>query len=393
MHRITFPVLVAAVLIAAPAGGAEPKAPDPETLAAKLVKEVARIRDGDLVQIVGGPNESALLESLAVHVRKQGGHPLVVLKTGRLFRRLIEDVPAKLDTQTPEFERKVAEIMQARIVVESGDFDLAGVGLPADRLSAAAKATQPIDALLLRRNVRQVSLGNALYPTAERARVVGLSHEKLAELFWNGVNADYTALQATAERVRKVMAEGKEVRLTHPNGTDVKLRIEKRPVFVSDGVLSAEKEKRGGAACQAWLPAGEVYVTPVADSAEGTVVLDRVPLEDKEVTGLKLTFKAGRLTKMEAKSGLERLQAMYDAAGAGRDVFAFLDVGVNPNVKLPPDTKVFAWMAAGAMTVGVGRNDWAGGDSNSPFGAVGQLSGATLTIDGRVVIERGELKP
>lgn len=372
---------------------AEPKVPEPNALAIRLVRQVARVREGDLVQIVGGSEDTALLESLAVHVRRQGGDPLITLKTGRLFRRFLEDVPAKYDSKPPELERKLAEWIHARIVVESGDFDLAGVGLPADRLHAATQANEAYEAVLLKRGVRQVYLGNGLYPTVARARAVGLSHDELSSLFWGGVNVDLETLQKRAELVRQTLAAAKEVRLTHANGTDLKLRVAGRPVHVSDGIVTPEKEKRGGAACQVWLPAGEVYVTPVPDSVEGVVVIDRLPLEGKEVVGLRMTFSAGRLKNMTAKSGLERLQALYDAAGKGRDAFGFLDIGVNPNVKLTAESKLFAWMAGGVVTLGLGRNDWAGGDNTTAFGVAGQLLEATLQADDHLIIDRGVLNP
>ena len=71
------------------------------------------------------------------------------------------------------------------------------------------------------------------------------------------------------------MSEGKEIHLTNANGTDLKASIEKRTVMVSDGVISDAKRKEGGAACWTYLPAGEVYVSTAAGTAEGRVVVDR----------------------------------------------------------------------------------------------------------------------
>src|SRR5438067_4427406 len=102
--------------------------------------------------------------------------------------------------------------------------------------------------------------------------------------------------------------------------------------FVSDGLLSDDKLKKGGPVCQVWLPAGEVYLAPVPGTAEGKVVVERMLLEGKEVRGLRLTFKKGKLTEMKAESGLEQIQALYDAAGPGKDEFSVLDIGINPAV-------------------------------------------------------------
>jgi leucyl aminopeptidase (aminopeptidase T) len=237
-----------------------------------------------------------------------------------------------------------------------------------------------------------VSLGNNLFPTAYRAKQLGVSEEQLAKVFWDGVDVDPGVMERAGGDLRKTLAAGKEIHLTNDNGTDLKASIKGRKAFVSDGIITAEKEKEGGAACQVWLPAGEAYVTLVPGSAEGRVVFDRLFWEDKEVTGLALTIKAGKIVKMEAKAGLERLQAAYDAAGEGKDRFGYVDVGFNPNVKLIPDCKMVAWMPAGMVSVGAGGDLWAGGDNNLQFGIAGHLPGSTLTVDGKAVVEKGVLK-
>ena len=113
----------------------------------------------------------------------------------------------------------------------------------------------------------------------------------------------------------------------------------------------------------------------------------------REILGLTLTFKAGKLTSMTAKSGLEPLQALYDASGPGKELFGFIDIGINPNVRLLPDSRLVAFMPAGMVTVGVGGNTWAGGENEAPFALNGFLPGSTFKVDGQVLVEGGALKP
>lgn len=247
-------------------------------------------------------------------------------------------------------------------------------------------------ALSLARNVRQVNLGNNLYPTAGLAKLFSVSEEELATIFWDGVNVEYSKLQQAGEAIKAVLTNGNEVHITNPNGTDLKVRIEGRPVFVSDGVISEDDMRKGGAACQVWLPAGEVFLTPVPGTAEGKIVVDRQFFQGKEIEGLTLTFKAGKLTSMTAKSGLEPAKALYDASGSGKDLFAFVDVGMNPNVHLVPGSRMVAWMPAGMITVGIGGNLWAGGENDVAYSMVNYLPGSTLKVDGKVLVENGALK-
>jgi aminopeptidase len=182
------------------------------------------------------------------------------------------------------------------------------------------------------------------------------------------------------------------LQLTRTNGTELKVKIDKRPVFVSDGNLTPERIKKGGSAVQTWLPAGEVYVTPVAGSAEGKVVIDRVFYEGNEVIGLTMTLKFGKLTALTARAGGERLLERYKAAGPGKERFAVVDIGTNPNVRIPKDSKMLVFMASGMVSVWVGNDLWAGGDNNASFTVGGFMPGSTLKVDGNVVVEMGKLK-
>lgn len=389
-----FVLLLAGLAPLLPAGDS-PK-PDREkdldALAAKLVTQSARIREGELVRIVGDPKDAEVLEDLAVQVRKQGAHPLVTLTTDRLTRRLYDDVPAKYDAQTPEWDLKLAGLLDAWFTIESGD-EASLAGVPAERVAAHDKTYQPVYEAIRKRNVRLIFLGNGLYPTPSRAKQFGLSEAELAKLFWDGVNVDTTRLQATGEKLKKILSEGKEIHLTNPNGTDLKASIEKRLVTVSDGVISDEKRKQGGAACWTYLPAGEVYVSTASGTAEGRVVVNRLVYEGKEISDLILSVKGGKVVSMEAKANGEGLLADFKAAAEGKDRFGVIDVGVNPDVRPPANGKVLTYMAAGMISVNVGNDTYAGGDDNTPYGLAGFLPGSTLTVDGKVIVEKGELKP
>ena len=242
-----------------------------------------------------------------------------------------------------------------------------------------------------KRGVRAVGLGNGLYPNAERAEQFGISRDELAAMMYGGIDADYPALQATGQQVRNALATGKQLHITNPNGTNLRVGVSNRPITVNDGIISAEDRKRGGAATSVWLPAGEVYLTPVPGTGEGTVVADQFFWEGNTIKGLRLEFKGGKLTSMTAKEGLEPLQAAYDAAGAGKDLLGVIDIGINPGIKLPEQSPVHVWSKAGTVTVWIGGNAWAGGDNQAPFGMAVYSPGSTATVNGKALVQDGKL--
>jgi leucyl aminopeptidase (aminopeptidase T) len=136
-------------------------------------------------------------------------------------------------------------------------------------------------------------------------------------------------------------------------------------------------------------PGGEVFFVPAPGSATGTVVLDAFDYEGVPVEGLKLTFEKGRMTSMDAASGLETVRKDFDAAADGKDRFGPLDIGLNPNVSVVPENPFRSWVAAGMVSVGIGNDSWAGGTNNVAYGLYGHIAAATVTVDGTTVVANG----
>jgi leucyl aminopeptidase (aminopeptidase T) len=363
---------------------------DHRSLAEKVVARSAGVKEGDVVLVFGSDEDLPLLEDLAVEVRKHGGSPLVTVNTNRLARRMYDEVPAKYDSQVPEMNLKLGSIVD--VVIGTEAFEARTLkGVPPERMAARAKAGAAVDQLMRKRGVRTVILGNGLYPSAEQAEQFGLSRDQLADVMYSGIDADYSAIQATGEHVRKVLAGGKELRITHPNGTDLRLRIDGRPITVNDGVISAQEQKPGSAETSVWLPAGEVYLVPVPGTATGTLVSDKEFYLGQPIEGLRLEFKAGKLTSMTAKSGLDPLQAAYDAAGPGKDVLSVVDIGINSSLRVPEDNPIHAWSKAGKVTVVMGSNTWAGGSNQVNFGLSPSSPGTSVSVDGKALIQDGKL--
>jgi leucyl aminopeptidase (aminopeptidase T) len=371
---------------------AQPKGIDYNALAQKLVTLCADIKESEIVLITGSVRDARLLEDIAVHVRKVGAFPLISISSDRLTRRMYTDVPVKFDSQKSEWDVKLADVVNSIISVDVGEEEGLLADIPPERFAVRAKANEGITKLFQDQKVRMLNLGNALYPTKALAKRFKVPMNELTNIFWNGVNVNYTKLQATGDAVRNRLENGKQVRITTPAGTDLTVQIEEQPVQISDGVISEEDMKRGSAGYYMWLPAGEVYLVPVVGTANGKVVIEKYFYAGKIVKGLTLTFIEGKVVSMTAKSGIKRLKEVYDAAGEGKEKFAFIDFGINPNVKIPNGSDMVTYMSAGMVTVGIGGNAWAGGENNIGYELHLHLTNATATIDGKAIVENEKLK-
>jgi len=367
---------------------------DFEQLANRVVTQNAGIKAGELVLITGQPQNAELLEDLAVNVRKVGAFPVVLHGSERMDKRLFFDVPAQYDAQTDKAALLLASNADAVITLSDGTTEDLFEGADPARMAARGKAAEAVNQASLTHRGRTIEIGNNLYPTPWRAQRYGMAEADLSKTFWDGVNVDYAALQTHGEQVKAALAAGDTVHVTNPNGTDLTLKIKGRPVLVSDGIVSDADRKAGGPAASAYLPAGEVYTTPVAGSAQGKVVATRTFFRGKQIDNLTLEVTGGKVSAMTGSgAGYADFKAAYDAIPDTRkDDLSFIDFGINPNIKLPANSSVGTWVPAGSVTVGTGNNTWAGGDNLVPWSSILFLPGSTVTLDDKPVVDAGTLK-
>jgi aminopeptidase len=380
---------------ASPEAAKKSNAPDCKAVSNRVVSQVAGVKEGDVVFINGGVRDMELLEDLVTDSRKVGAFTLLTINSDRMAKRYFDEVPEKYDTQPPDFALKLATLPTVAISVDSNEIESNLADVSPTRLANTARTSQPVGDLFQKRNVRQVEIGNDLYPTEWRAKHFGISQDELAKTFWAAVDTDYTGLQTAGDKVKTTLSAGKELHITSPEGTDLKVKIEARPFFVSDGIISADDVQKGGPLVSVYLPAGEVFTAPVAGTAEGKVLIAQQFYRGKEITNLTLIFTGGKLTSMTGTGpGFDAMKKDYDAVtDPGKDLFSYIDFGINPNLKIWPASKVGNWVQAGMVSLGTGFNTWAGGDNRASFDAGGHLAGCTVTLDGNTIIEKGAWKP
>lgn len=376
---------------ASPKTDAAKKAPtDLKQLAERIVNQSAGVKEGEIVLVSGSARDNELVENIVIEVEKVGGHAMRELNSESVAKRSYTDVPEKFDSKEPKLALALAKIVNVAINVDSQETETLLADIPGPRRAARAKAGAPAAKAFRDAKVRQVNIGNDLYPTDWRAKRYEMATDAFAKLFWEGVNIDYSALQTAGEKARTALA-GKEMEITHPNGTSLKVALDSKPAYISDGIISADDVAKGN--LDVYLPAGEAAVLTAANSGTGKFIIEKQFYQGKEVNKLTLNFENGKLTSMSGEGdGYAALKADYELGGEGKDLLGFVDIGINPNYLLAPSSKVGNWVSAGMVNIGSGNNTWAGGTNNASSGMGGALAGCTVTIDGKVVVENGALK-
>ena len=381
-------IAATAVLFSVTAGA---QTRDTRSVARNLV-QAGLVKQGDKVLVNGSVRDAALLEDIAVEVMKVGGHPLITIRSDRLVRRSYEDVPARFDNVTSPVARLLVDEFDVQINVDVGENEAVLAGVPMSRRTARSKAEQPINDAFFKRNVRSVNLGNGLYPTVSLSRRLGVKQSDLASAFWRASAVSPASLRARANTLRQAFTNAQVVTLTAPNGTNISFRVDLDRALISDGALTDERVRQGSAAASTWLPAGELMLPATNGTANGKIVLDRYLFDGRLIRGLTLVFDKGVLTSMTASNDMSGLRAAYDAAGGAKDRFGYIDIGVNPETRLPVGSGRIIWTAPGSVVIGFGDNRGFGGSNNSDFGFAAQVDRATVTVDAKQVVANGRLR-
>ena len=142
-----------------------------------------------------------------------------------------------------------------------------------------------------------------------------LKGAKKARAFWSPgvtldsfvrtVPIDYALLQRRAVALKRVFDPGDRIHITAAGGTDLEVGIHGRKTHADDGLF--HKVGSGGN-----LPAGEVYISPALNDAEGIMVFDvSVSIVGGTIVPdvpVRVTVKNGLVVKVEGGEAAHRLE-------------------------------------------------------------------------------------
>jgi len=340
--------------------------------------------------VTGPVDRMHLLEDIAARVRSKGAFPMVLVTSYRMDELYHQQVPAKYDSQTDQASLKLFELLDVMISVEDPVRRPWFATMPPERIAAQSKAAIPLSALLLKRRVRQLNVGNGLTPSSQMVSDTGIPMSTLQAVYERGLNVDYSALRGRCEKVQATLAGNHKVEISSPNGTRLSVDVSDGRGGLSCGILGTSSSTENLGTTQAWLPAGEVYMPLVKGSAEGVLVSPKFILSGKKVGSVRLAVHAGRITGITGP-GAAAFKRFYASQPTGKDLISILDFGVNDHVRYPKNDYLNNWVQSGMVTVAFGDDTWVGGDNACGFGQPVHLPDATVKVDGRTLVQAGHL--
>ncbi len=200
------------------------------------------------------------------------------------------------------------------------------------------------------------------------------------------LNADYEKIGQLSEKLAVILREGKIVNIKTDAGTDVDLFIEGRDSLADTGLNHSRGDFSN-------LPAGEAYIAPVENKSSGRIVYDgsmagigllkNEVIEVDIVDGYATEFRGGRSA-----------QALYSIIEPfGKDGFNIAELGIGTNDKAVITGNVLEdEKALGTVHIALGDNKSMGGNIGVPSHLDGVIKEPTVSVDGKVIMEKGQLR-
>ena len=358
-----------------------------EKLAEVLVAYSTGVRRGDLVRLAGPPVARPLIVTLYRKVLEAGGHPHV---------RIVPDECAEiqLDAATPEqlrFEDPLDLEMVERIDVSIGvwgqDNTKALSGTDPKRQALVSQARKRFLTRFLERaaagDLRWVGTQFPCHSAAQDAQMSLAAYERF--VFSAGLLqlvdpvAAWREISVRQQRAVDHLNQAREVRLVTPQGTDLRLGVEQRRWINCDGHEN--------------FPDGEVFTAPIEDSTEGVVCYSFPAVHGgREVDGIRLEFRAGRVVEASASHQEEYLLAMLDQ-DPGASVLGELALGTNYAIARYTKNTLFDEKIGGTFHAALGAAYPETGGKNQSglhWDMVCDLhQGGQVFVDGKLTSENG----
>lgn len=344
--------------------------------AALLVERSIGVQPGWQVLVRGTPIARPLIESVLEQIARIGAYPILQLSFEQVAGPFAREAPLDVLRQTAPLQKRIWEEVDGFISVWAPENTREGTDLSDERRAAWQEALRPMRERTMALEAPWVI---AEYPVLSTAQDGGMTLSQFEEFIFNSVLLDWDAEAERMRAIASVFDAAEDVRIVGA-GTDLTLSLAGRSGAIDDGHVN--------------MPGGEVFYSPVEDSAQGVVEFSEFPgvYLGNEVVGARLVFEAGRVVDASARSGEDFLFQMLDTDDGARRL-GELGIGCNPGIQRFMRNVAFDEKIDGTVHLAVGNSYTFNGGQNVSsihWDMVKDLRrGGQLYADGRLVQENG----
>jgi aminopeptidase len=353
--------------------------PRVERYAGLLLDTCLGVQRGWQVLVWGTPWARPLLEEVMKQLGERGAYPLLRLtfSGGLVYHRAwLRHAPLEAIAEPAPIDVHALEKCDAVLAVAAPENTRDGVDVSAERMGAVQRAYADARARLDENEVPWVM---CWYPTPALAQDAGMTLPAFGDLLYRSCLLDWAAEHARISRYAERFDAAEEVRIVGA-GTDLRLSVAGRRADVDAGTGN--------------MPGGEVYLSPVETSAEGTIAFTEFPAVwgGRELRGIRLRFSEGTVVDASAESEEAFLHETLDTDEGARRI-GELGIGCNPGIDRYLGNVYFDEKIDGTVHVALGFGfDYLGGTNQSAlhWDIVKDLrGGGRIELDGETVQQDG----
>lgn len=361
---------------------------DPRTtaLARVLVNYSTEVKPGELCSIEGESAAESLIQAIYEEVLRAGAHPVVLMSPERAqsaFFALASE--QQLDHVSPVARQLIEQAdVRIRVLASSNPRELSEVD-PERQVRRQRASSELMERMMARSASGELRWALCQYPTNGYAAEAEMSLTAYESFLYGACLCDQddpvAAWRSQAGEVQRLAdwIEGREQVHIEGPGTDLRLSVAGRHFIAADG-------KRN-------MPDGEFFTGPVEDSADGEIAF-QLPTNfgGREVSGVRLRFKAGLVVDASAEHGEELLHQMLDSDPGARRL-GELGIGTNFSIRRGTRSILFDEKIGGTVHLALGRSyPETGGvnESSLHWDLICDLrQGGTVTVDGELLQRDG----
>jgi len=319
-----------------------------ERIAAVLVDYSVSVRQGDLVQIAGGPIAEPLIKEIYRLTLARGAHPYVRILLPGLQELLLEHADTSQLEHVSLLDTLFVERFDARILIESEtNTKRFSQSDPSKQVIHQAAGRELKETGLLRIASGACRVCWTIFPTPAYAQDAEMSLRGFEEMLSKACFVDqedpiaaWREEERSQAQVVQYLAGKRELRLVAPD-TDLRVSIEGRAFRACAGTQN--------------FPDGEIYSCPIEDSAGGHVFFPfPVREEGREMRGIRLWFEGGRVVRESAEQNESYLTRVLDT-DAGSRVLGEFAFGTNRGVQRPTGNMMLDEKMAGTVHLALGH--------------------------------------
>lgn len=356
-------------------------------MAQVLVNYSVGVKFGQNVIINGEAVSEPLLKEIYREVLKAGAHPhLRVSLDGaeEIFYNTASD--AQLKYISP-FIKHECQNIDAEIVAFSQQNTKSLTNIPAEKQALRTKSRKELIEILKKREIQgKYKWTLCLFPTHAYAQDAEMSLDEFSNFVFSACKlnhpdpvSQWRKLSKFQEKITRYLNKVSEIKLVAKE-TDLCFRVKGRKWINCDGKFN--------------FPDGEVFTGPLENTMEGKVKFSYPACyRGREIDGLYIEFKKGKVAKACASKGEDFLHKMLDIDEGARYVgeFAF---GTNEQIKHLTKNILFDEKIGGTFHMALGRSiPQSGGRNKSAlhWDMICDLkAGGKVFADGKLIYKDGK---